>query len=63
MILVKILEAYLVAEVLAPLVAAIGINWHQNYDDGVLFVGYTGIVALWFVIIFGVSLLMMFGKL
>ena len=63
MILGKILAAYLVAEVLSPLVAAIGINWHRRYDDGVLFVGYTSIVALWFVMIFGVRLLMIFGKL
>lgn len=61
MILGKILGAFLLAEVLAPMVSAMGVNWDQQYDEGVLLVGYMSIAAVWFVLIFGMSLLMIFG--
>ena len=61
MILGKILGAFLLAEVLAPIVSAMGVNWDQHYDEGVLLIGYMSMVAVWFVVIFGMSLLMIFG--
>lgn len=61
MILGKILGAFLLAEVLAPMVSAMGVNWDQHYDEGVLLIGYMSMAALWFVLIFGMSLLMIFG--
>ena len=61
MILWKILGAFLLAEVLAPMVSAMGINWDQQYDEGVLLIGYMSMAALLFVVIFGTSLLMIFG--
>lgn len=61
MILGEILGAFLLAEVLAPIVSAMGVNWDQQYDEGVLLIGYMSMAALWFVLIFGMSLLMIFG--
>lgn len=61
MILGEILVAFLLAEVLAPMVSVMGVNWDQHYDEGVLLVGYMSMAALWFVVIFVTSLLMIFG--
>lgn len=61
MILGEILGAFLLAEVLAPMVSAMGVNWNQHYEDGVLLVGYMSMAAIWFAVIFGTSLLMIFG--
>lgn len=61
MILGKILGAFLLADVLAPIVSAMSVNWDQQYDEGVLLIGYMSMAAVWFVLIFGMSLLMIFG--